>query len=193
MTTRTLARRVSVARNLLAARTPAERGWLDLAGWLARLEECERAGHFNQETDFPRALAFYLAALAEAPAAEPATEPQTSDPRPVPAFVEHLRIGDRYPDVAAAAGWLREIAWRVECGIPRVTETEFAELAAWFEANEQRLASLADASTLRDVGCGRRTCCWSIRHALRAGPRADGAGEVAEVIRQLRARYGSGV
>jgi hypothetical protein len=63
-------------------------------------------------------------------------------------------------------------------------------LGAWFEVYEERLATLADSSGLFDVGHGRRTCCSSIRYALRQGPRAEGAGELAEDIRQLRARYG---
>jgi hypothetical protein len=96
----------------------------------------------------------------------------------------------RFPDVLVGHDWLMEMLWRVQRGIPPVTEAEFAELGAWFEANEERLATLADSSGLFDVGHGRRTCCSSIRYALRQGPRAEGAGELAEDIRQLRARYG---
>ena len=54
---------------------------------------------------------------------------------------------------------------------------------------EERLAKLADSSSLFDVGRGRKTCCWYVREALQDGPRVEGAGESAEDIRQLRARY----
>jgi hypothetical protein len=40
------------------------------------------------------------------------------------------------------------------------------------------------------VGNGRRLVCWNVRYDLRAEPRADGSGQVAEDIRQLKARYG---
>jgi hypothetical protein len=102
-----------------------------------------------------------------------------------------LRIGEQFPDVPVAFEWLTEIVWRVRREIPPMTEAEFTELAGWFAANEERLAGLADPSSLFDVGRGRKTCCWYIRNALRAGPRAEGAGESAEDIRQLRTRYGA--
>jgi hypothetical protein len=40
------------------------------------------------------------------------------------------------------------------------------------------------------VGDGRRIVCWGVRYGLRAGPRGEGSGQVAENIRQLKARYG---
>ena len=57
-------------------------------------------------------------------------------------------------------------------------------------ANDALLA-LARPSELLDVGGGRRVSCANIRYSLAMGPRVDGAGRVAEDVRQLRARYGN--
>ena len=79
---------------------------------------------------------------------------------------------------------------RVVEGIPPVSETEFAELAAWFADHDAGLFAASHPSELLDVGGGRRVSCANVRYALAKGPRADGAGRVAEDVRQLRARHG---
>jgi hypothetical protein len=189
MTMQSLARKVVVARKIIAAQMPDRFIWPTPWEWIAKFEEWQVAGHFSKEPDLPKALAFYRGALEQALAADPSIESRIhGDPhkRREPAFLEVLRIGDRFPDVPVAYNWLMEIQWRVCRGIPPVTEAEFAALGAWFEVYEERLATLADSSGLFDVGCGRRTCCWYIRSALRVGPRVEGAGEVAEDIRRLR-------
>jgi len=193
MTMQSLAKKVAVARKKMAAQMPDCFIWPTPWEWIAQFEEWQRAGHFSKETDFPKALAFYRDALEQALAADPSLAPLIhGDPqkRREPAFLEVLRIGDQFPDVPAAYEWLSEMRWRSLRGIPPVTEAEFAELSAWLEANEEWLEALAGRSSLLDVGHGRKTCCWHIRSALRAGPRVEGAGESAEDIRQLRARYG---
>jgi hypothetical protein len=193
MTMQSLARKLAVARKKIAAQMTDRPIWPTPWDWIAQFEELQDAGQFSKELDFPKALAFYRGALEQALAADPSIESRIhGDPhkRREPPFLEVLRIGDQFPDVPVASNWLMEIQWRVCRGIPPVTEAEFEELGAWFEANEERLATLADSSGLFDVGGGRRTCCWHIRSALRAGPRVEGAGESAEDIRQLRARYG---
>ena len=74
--------------------------------------------------------------------------------------------------------------------VPPVSETEFAELAAWFEAHDDALLALARPSELLDMGGGRRVSCPNVRYSLAKGARTDGAGRVAEDVRQLRVRYG---
>ncbi|HEY3963915.1 MAG TPA: hypothetical protein VGM05_05110 [Planctomycetaceae bacterium] len=100
-----------------------------------------------------------------------------------------MENGARFSDVPVAYEGLSEIVWRVQQGIPPLTEAEFVELGTWFAANEDRLAGLADSASLLDIGRGRKTCyCYSVA-ALRRGPRAEDVGESAEDIRQLRSRY----
>jgi hypothetical protein len=183
MSMRAISKQIEKAKKALAARAPVRSAWPDTEEWIAQLKESERAGYFRNEPDFPKALALYLDALGRARAAgQPVESDVPADQRP---------RYERFPDELAEYYWISEISWRVFRGIPPVTEAEFAELGAWFAANEERLEGLADSSSLLNVGRGRKTCCWYIRFALRQGPRAEGAGESAEDIRQLRARYGS--
>jgi hypothetical protein len=193
MTMQSLARKVVVARKKIAAQMPDRFIWPTPWEWIAKLAEWQDAGHFSKELDFPKALGFYRGALEQAQAAEPSIRLLIhGDPekRREPAFLEVLRIGDQFPDVPVAYYWLMEIQWRVCRGIPPATEAEFAELSAWFEANEERLERLADSSGLFDVGAvaGRAAGMSGLRCGTDRGPR--GAGEVAEDIRQLRAQYG---
>ena len=77
--------------------------------------------------------------------------------------------------------------------IPPCSEAEHAELAAWFAEHEPGLDAVAKQNNrdgLMGVGNGRRLMCWNVRYDLRAGPRGEGSGQVAEEIRQLRVRYG---
>jgi hypothetical protein len=166
----------------------------DEDGWLAVFEELGRDGLFKAEPDFPVALAFYRDALARAHAS---TDPPFDPP---PDFQPHLsshhlrcqgwRDRFRFPDLDEGFNWLGEMLERVCEGIPPITEAEFRELAEWFAANDARLYQLALPSQLLDLGGGRRTSCTNIRYGLAKGPRADGAGEVAEGVRELHRRYG---
>jgi hypothetical protein len=81
---------------------------------------------------------------------------------------------------------------RVEVGIPPVTEAEFRELAEWFAANEGRLRQVAGPSEVLDLGGGRRTGCGHLRYYLARGYRADGAGQLAVDVLEVRRRHDSG-
>jgi hypothetical protein len=94
----------------------------------------------------------------------------------------------RFPEVLAGWFWLEEMAERVDGGVPPVTEEEFAELAAWLDDNHQRLWDACQPSQLLDVGGGRRRPCADLRYGAARGPRAKGAGELAQDLRLLRAR-----
>jgi hypothetical protein len=48
------------------------------------------------------------------------------------------------------------------------------------------------AADLLDVRDGRQTTVANLRYGFRQGPRAHGAGQLAEDLRRLRARYGGG-
>lgn len=96
----------------------------------------------------------------------------------------------RFPDVNAGADWLAEMLRRVPEGIPPISCAEFEELANWFEANESRLYKISAPSYSFDLGKGRTIWLVNVRYGLRQGVRAWGAGELAEVLRCLRARYG---
>ena len=188
----TLNARLAQLRSRLVESMPTCDPWPAPWDTLVEFEKC--ADEFADEPDFAKAVQFFRQAMEQALAAGPSTGSRIhGDPnkRREPAFLEVLRLGDQFPDVPVAYEWLSEMRWRLLRGIPPVGEAEFAELSAWFEANEERLDRLADSTGLFDVGCDRRTCCWHVRAALRAGPRAEGAGEAAEDIRQLQARYGN--
>jgi hypothetical protein len=181
-TSRSLTKQIERVRNAITARQPKWKPWPDTGQWIALLKEQQRAGYFSHEPDFPKALALYEEALQRRRTVGPAVDP--SAPANLrPAF-------ERFPDVLPEFTWLSEIVGRVSLGVPPVTEAEFTELAEWFWANEQYLKDMAGESRLMYVGRGRQTCCWYVREAVRGGPRAEGAGDHAEDIRQLRARYG---
>ncbi len=159
--------------------------------WLAIFEELGRDGIFDAESDFPVALAFFRDALARAHASiDPPFDPPP-DFQPEQRF-PHLRREcwrtGRFPDIDEGFMWLAEMSDRVDEGIPPVSEAEFRELTVWFAANDARLQQLLPNAAL-DVGNGRRLWCSNIRYYLAKGPRADGAGQLAEDIRQLKHRY----
>jgi hypothetical protein len=168
---------------------PSDEEWLELfANW-------GREGQFDREPDFPTALAFYRDALQRAktqtdPPFDPPDDflPTQSD---LPALRRlNWRNPVRFPDVHAGWDWLAEMLRRVQEGIPPVSAAEFEELARWFQANEKRLYQLSLPSHLLELGGGRSTSVTALRYGLRQGVRASGAGELAEDLRQLRARYG---
>src|SRR5262245_31908575 len=107
--------------------------------------------------------------------------------------VINWRNSYRFPKLAAAWRPLAEILERTLEGSPRVSEAEFAELADWFRTNDRRLYGLSLPSQLLDVGGGRQTTTVNVRCGLIRGFRAPGAGELAEDLRRLRARYGDEV
>jgi hypothetical protein len=163
--------------------------------WLAWYEAQAHMGDFAAEPDFPAALAFYRDALRRAHAqADPPFDPPT-DFMPNLADLPELRLSNwrtkaRFPDVDAGWWWLAEMHDRVVSGVPPVTETEFWELAAWFDAHDEQLYRQSLPSQLLDLGGGRCTSSADVRYGLAKGPRAFRAGKAAEDVRRLRARYG---
>ncbi len=83
----------------------------------------------------------------------------------------------RFPDVDAGWWWLSEMFGCVTEGKPSVTEAEFAELADWFAANDERLYQLSLPSQLLDLGGGRKTSSANLRWKKAGGPRAKGVVE----------------
>ncbi len=167
----------------------------DEEGLLAVFEYWGAEGDFDREPDFPRALAECRDAIARArAAADPPFEPPVEflPGHPFP----HVRLArwrtrERFPEVHAALDWLGEMLDRLMDGIPPVSEREFAELVAWLAEHDAALGVLAGSTELLDVGNGRQVWCAHLRERLARGPRAQGAGRVAEDVRQLQARYGN--
>ncbi|MCE9568100.1 MAG: SUMF1/EgtB/PvdO family nonheme iron enzyme, partial [Planctomycetes bacterium] len=87
---------------------------------------------------------------------------------------EYWRTRDRFPNVDAGFMWLAEMLER-------------------FRGSVDRLRHISLPSYLLDFGGGRQTSCSNICYSLACGPRAIGAGQVAEDVRQLRQQYGGWV
>jgi hypothetical protein len=188
--------------------------------WLDRFESWGREGFFDSEPDFPTALAFYRAALQKAKAqADPPWEPPDdfmpgaeeqrrlfewrhggafrrvdADGNVLPEGTDVnrglFRRCDRFPEVQQGREWLAGMIQRRADGVPPVTIAEFENLASWFAAHQDRLTALSRPSYLLEVGDGRQDSVSNLRCKLDEGPRGWDAGEVAEQIRRLRARYG---
>ena len=177
-----------------AAERPVQLVWLDEDEWLDHYAAWGKAGEFDHELDFATALAGYRAAVERGRASvdPPWFPPPDFDPT---AYREAVRREcwrwQKFPDVGAALVWLHEMRQRLIGGIPPVTEVEYRALEAWFRANEDRLRVVEKAkpSQLLPLENGKRTVCWNIRYGLRAGPRGDGSGRLAEEMRQLRRLY----
>jgi hypothetical protein len=88
--------------------------------------------------------------------------------------------------VHAAWGWLSELLERVEADVPAVTEAEFADLAEWFSANEDRVRGLCPRLKGFELGYGMSARPENIQYFLHQGPRVHGAGKVAEAVRRLK-------
>lgn len=165
----------------------------DEEGWLAIFARWGDEGFFAAEPDFPRALAEYRDALTRAKA-------QTDPPFDVPADFDasipsaelrrhRWRTRERFPEVWDGWMWLAVIAERVWSDVPPVTEVEFADLAAWFDANQDRLYQASLPSQILDLGNGKRTSVTDLRWGVMQGPRDTRAGEVAELLRLLREAF----
>ena len=189
-----------------AAARPPQVVWLDEDGWLEQYAAWGAEGCFAHEPDFEKALAEYRGAIEQARlSADPPWLPPADfeigaiDGSWVREAIRRQNWRYRhFPQVAAALDWLDEMRWRTVHGIPPVSEAEFAELAAWHEANAARLDALADRSPpmqLLDVGAigdslhRTRVRSWMVKYDLRAGPRAEDSGRCAETIRRLRALF----
>lgn len=187
---------------------PVEPDWLDEDGWLDQYTAWGAAGLFDHEPDFPKARAECRAALecAHASVDPPWVPPDdfqlagTATPgyeKQRQAVRRHDWRARHFPAVRSALDWLDEMRGRILHGIPPVSEAEFAELAAWLEANAQRLDARADqnSSELLDVGVigdvrhPERVRSWMVKYDLRQGPRAEGSGRCAEIIRRLRVMF----
>jgi hypothetical protein len=178
---------------IVGRREPEER-WPTEEDWLEAFEQWGQEGHFDREPDFPTALALFRQVLAEAKAqVDPPFDPPADF---MPSLPEDLRLLDwrtshGSPQLHEAEGWLFEMAERLDKSTPPVSEAEFRELADWYRANEERLCRLYPTCGWLDLGHGARAPA-DFRHGLGQGPRARFAGEVAEGVRQLRARFGEG-
>ena len=73
---------------------------------------------------------------------------------------------------------------------PPVTEAEFRDLATWLRANRRRLETQAgDGRCVVQFRWGTATA-FNVELMMERGPRTTNAGELAEAVRRLRARYG---
>jgi hypothetical protein len=155
--------------------------------WLTLFETEGRQGLYAAEPDFPAALAFYREAVERAQARgllprPPAARTVTRPPRG--------RLTERDLELAVGWGWLLEMTRRARQGVPPVTETECAELSAWFGAHAGELERRLQPARWFEMGDGRLLTVGNIWESLSRGPRELGAGLVAEDVRRLRARYG---
>ena len=170
----------------------------DEADWLDWFVREGKAGRFAHEPDFSAALAMLKDELAKAKVAvdPPFVPPEDFQPRPRWPHIRRenwRRWPGHFPKLIEALDWLFEMQNRVAQGTPPCSESEHAELAAWFAKYESRLDAIAKQSNrdgLMSVGDGRRVTCSHVRFWLQDGPRCEGSGRVAEEIRQLKAGYG---
>lgn len=131
--------------------------------WLKQVPIWAGIGMFDREADFPAAWAAYEAAVA-LPQDDPAA---------------------RRAAIDMAFDWVAEIGGRTLQGLPPLTEGEFAELAGWWAANQDRLRSLAGDAAVLEVGGATMTMA-ELRAGVERGARAGGATAVAEQLRWLR-------
>jgi hypothetical protein len=111
-------------------------------------------------------------------------------------YAAAIASGDE-PSMDDTQRWLLVMVNRCLEDVPPCTLAEWAELAAWFDANEESLHEAARANwpdCRLDVGDGRRILPGEIRNAIRmvhpyGGAKAFGSGQTAEDIRRLRERF----
>jgi hypothetical protein len=169
--------------------------WPTEEDWLAWFTAWGDEGHFACEPDFHVALACYAEALRQAhDQADPPFEPPADfyrDLHDLPQLrLLHWRNVTRFPALHEGLGWLSEIRRRVNDGTPPMTEAEFRDLVASFEASYARLREIAGPNTLLDVGEGKKESLANLRYAIGQGPQERGAGELAQALRWLRQRHG---
>ena len=148
----------------------------------------------DREPDFPTALARFREALT---AAKAGTDPPYDPPASFrsPALTRAGRAADwrtprRFPALWDTWRWPAEMTERAMLGIPPVTEVEFAELTAWFAANEAEVVVRVGESVVLN---GKRVSLKRVRRGLKRGPRVPGAGKTAKMVRELRSQLGDAV
>lgn len=148
--------------------------------WLARFEEYGRTGLFDQEPDFPIALAAYRHSLTRAKV------PTDLEPSKDRSWKTNYEV-----EIHAALMWLAEFYIRSRNETPPVTTTEFGELAEWFERNFDRLKKACDGELFEFTQANGKSKMGIdyFRMQVKNGPKVRHAGEVAEHIRRLRARF----
>ena len=215
-----LQRRIAAVERRMARRRPppAFSGPVPLPApeWLAAIEAMGRQGQFEHEPDFRKALAFYRNAIRDPTA--PASYRHAGQSRPLPepyrgrSCVRVDACGNIIPDgvdvnhgvncrVTSAADqgwqWLAGMALRVLGGVPPVSEAEFRELTDWLTDVLRTADSATFSVGVIEVGTAgavsSQTTPFNLWMQMREeGPRGWGAGEQAEAVRRLRARYGEG-
>jgi hypothetical protein len=184
--------------------------------WLAAFEAMGRSGEFDGEPDFPKALAYYRDAVRS-----PTSGAYYRRAGRLRALSEscrgrsYVRVdgdGNVMPDgvdvsrgvlcrVVRAADegweWLAGMSLRILGGVPAVTEAEFLELTDWLGAVPRSMDEPTFHGGEIDLGtvCGAsyQTTPANLWMSMRnGGPRALDAGEYAEAVRRLKARYGDG-
>ncbi len=150
---------------------------------LAAFEKLGQEGYFDDEPDFPIALAEFRSALRSDDATRPPADyqPWESKRRRTEAWLD--------TKTRKQLEWLFEIRDRVRKGLPPLTAAEWNSLETWIENN-------ADL-----VPIGERLQPWPrempwivvsasyLRIFFRGGWRQRSAGVMAEQVRQLRARF----
>lgn len=97
----------------------------------------------------------------------------------------------RFPRVREGWYWLAGMAIRLWDDIPPVTESEFDALKGWLQTNQARIESLSmEKPYMVDLGWGILSLVTLLGEMDRGGGRGVHAGEQAEAVRQLRARWG---
>jgi hypothetical protein len=160
--------------------------------WLSFYEDLANQDVFAREPDFPIALAAYRRALAEARDGQPPLDPPANyeSRQPERQRIAQWRLQHFYPALNSAWLWLSEFFERVQQDIPPVPQTEFRELADWFDINQEHLIRAEATSDLLEVSGGRRTSLTNLRCGLIRGYRVRGVGSLAEDLRYLRAHHG---
>jgi hypothetical protein len=165
-------------------------GYMDLDDFVTYFEQFP----IRREPDFDECLAEFKAAIEEAMAQD--DPPYTPEGYlPLNNAGDVVRLGlyrdEHFPRLKAATTWLFELDRRIHGEIPPCGSNEFRALAKWFDANEDRLRMIEQATPrgLIQTGMSTDEPLWAIKSNLEEGPRAEGSGKLAERIRQLRRLY----
>jgi hypothetical protein len=128
--------------------------------------DLERIPLVKREVDWCRAVDEYEAAIADQ---------------------EACPCGEHTSRVDALFGWLAEMLLRDESGIPPTGEAEFAELGAWFAENQTRIQERGPTEFGRYVVNDQPIDLTMVRFRIHQGARANGASQVVQHIRAIRA------